>query len=77
MPAERRPGLRHAIRLAVALTLAIYAAALVQHPKYNWDVIGYTAAALSWAGLDGATLHTATFERVRAFVPPHAFKDMT
>ncbi|MGE4219777.1 MAG: hypothetical protein AB7G39_10045 [Alphaproteobacteria bacterium] len=74
MQADR---LRRAVRLAVALTLAIYAAALIQHPKYNWDVIGYTAAALSWAGLEGPALHAETFERVRAFVPARPFKELT
>jgi hypothetical protein len=52
--------------LLMALTALAVAAYGLRHPRDNWDMIGYTAAAYHLDGLDGEALRAQTYADVRA-----------
>ena len=55
---------------AFALVVALAAAYAAKHPEYNWDMIPYTAAVVSFDTHDPAAIHAETYRLVRAEVPP-------
>jgi len=63
--------------ILVAIMALIVLAFGVKKPSYNWDMIGYVAAALSAEGYQGASLNKATYDSVRSEVGPHTFDQLT
>jgi len=63
--------------ILVAIMALIVLAFGVKKPSYNWDMIGYVAAALSAEGCQGASLNKATYDSVRSEVGPHTFDQLT
>ena len=63
----------HVLFVSVVLAVAVYA---VEVPEYNWDVVGYTGAALQPEYSSVADLHRAAFNRLRASVPDSKFHEL-
>lgn len=64
--------------LILVTTMALIVLAFgVKKPSYNWDMIGYVAAALSAEGYQGASLNKATYDSVRSEVGPNTFDQLT
>ena len=49
----------------------------VVEPKHNWDMIGYTASAYGYLGLEGRGLHEAAYADVRGAVDEGRFRRLT
>lgn len=68
---------RWAIALAVALTLALTAYALIK-PKYGWDVTTYIGCAFhALEGGSWADTHARTYDYLRDRFPEPVFREMT
>lgn len=72
-----KPRMRVRELILVAIMALIVLAFGVKKPSYNWDMIGYVAAALSAEGYQGASLNKATYDSVRSEVGPHTFDQLT
>ncbi|MGZ3769118.1 MAG: hypothetical protein ACXVCP_07240 [Bdellovibrio sp.] len=57
-----------------SLTLFQYGAF---NPSFNWDIIGYVAAAHYQEGLRGDLLRTSTFNEIKSVVTPEVYTELT
>lgn len=74
MAAVDRAPYRRAIEWSVvAITAAVLGVVGVTRPLYNWDMIGYVAAAYTSAGLSGRALSEQVYRDVEAEVGPTLF----
>lgn len=65
------------LRLPLALSFgAVLAFFGFLFPSYNWDIIGYTAAAYHHQGLRDDRLHEATFTDLKQHVPPGVYQQL-
>jgi hypothetical protein len=60
--------------VAVVLLVAIRAA---MTPAWNFDVVGYVAAAVSWSESDPRKIHDRTYQELKHAAPPRAYQDIT
>jgi hypothetical protein len=69
------PARTREIVLTAFTALFVLAFGLMR-PYYNWDMVGYVAAALSADGYQGAELSAATYDSLRNNVPERTFDQM-
>jgi hypothetical protein len=64
-------------RIAIAATAAAVLLFGLGHPRHNWDMIGYVAAAHFQDGLRGDALLARTYADIRDETPPEVFARLT
>lgn len=57
--------------------LVLFAATVVNHPIFTWDIVAYVGAAVSWVQQDPVSVHTQTYEVLRAGLSEPIFQSLT
>jgi len=74
--ADRRRAVFARLLIIVFTAAAVFAIG-VRYPYYNWDIVGYVAAAYHQDGLRGDALRDRTFDDVKNEVGPGMFQHLT
>jgi hypothetical protein len=64
-------------QVVIFLTAAVVFLIGVMHPYYNWDIIGYVAAAHYEDGSRGEVLRDRTYDEIRTEVGKYQFEHLT
>jgi hypothetical protein len=64
-----------AFLVAAAVLLSAFRAA--RAPAWNFDVLGYVSAALSWSGASAKAVHSEAYRTLEAGLPAEAFEALT
>lgn len=62
------------VSVVFALSLFIYG---ISNPEFNWDIIGYVAAAHYQDGLTGDSLRSTTYSEIQSITNASYFKELT
>lgn len=57
--------------------LALFAATVLNHLIFTWDIVGYVGAAISWSHDDLGVVHTQTYEALKTGLSEPIFQSLT
>jgi hypothetical protein len=79
MIAEAQDSPQHTKTTAgfLLFTLVVLSLVVLARPRYNGDLVGYVAAAVSFTESDPAVVHRMTYETIKSHIPPMAYTRIT